>query len=513
MTLTSILIMTLAFLQAFNLARANHRHHCINPKFKFLSLGLAYFLGLFLASSFDCFEIIKLNDEVIPVILITGLLFMIALPGLGWIETAIWIIILINKSLSLWPFIGALSIGILPIILRVVLIYHESAIYQRLFIQQKGSIFTRDYYLGVGAAFSRFLMILITSTAFFYSLRIIGLMTSESNIPWYYFSWTVLVFFVFEYLTKKRVYKAVEEPISDYLDSIITVLVSPLNILTGIPPMGSLFLNRYTSWISHKRNGSLLQSALKIVLPALLSPILIITIIGLLDNHNIIVPDQKDSLLTTHPADFIIIILILVLSVAGLSFFLFHRLKRSMRHEYQRQLLAQTNNYEQRLEIIYQQLNDQKLERGRLEDDIRLRNDQLMNMALVIILKNDFITEMREKIKTSRLKTESSQVREELQKVIIMLTEAISMDKERESFYLMVDDVLRDFFIRLQQRFPDLTQNERRLVAFLRLRLSSKEIASLLNITARSVEMNRYRLRKKLGIAPSESITEYIATL
>ncbi len=153
------------------------------------------------------------------------------------------------------------------------------------------------------------------------------------------------------------------------------------------------------------------------------------------------------------------------------------------------------------------------MEKGRLEEDLRLRNDQLMNMALVIIQKNDFITEMREKIKATRTRSENNQVREELQKVIIMLTEAISMDKERESFYLMVDEHLRDFFIRLQQKFPDLTQNERRLVAFLRLRLSSKEIASLLNITPRSVEMNRYRLRKKLGITPSGSITEFISSL
>lgn len=205
--------------------------------------------------------------------------------------------------------------------------------------------------------------------------------------------------------------------------------------------------------------------------------------------------------------------MILLAILGSTSSFLIYRWKKSLKNEYARQLLTRANDYEQRLAVIYQQLSDQKLEKGRLEEDLRLRNDQLMNMALVIIQKNDFITEMREKIKATRTRSENNQVREELQKVIIMLTEAISMDKERESFYLMVDEHLRDFFIRLQQKFPDLTQNERRLVAFLRLRLSSKEIASLLNITPRSVEMNRYRLRKKLGITPSGSITEFISSL
>ena len=513
MTLTSILIMALAFLQAFNLARANQRHHCINPKLNFLFLGIAYFLGLSLANSIDCLDIIKLNDETIPVILITGLLFMLALPGLGWIETAVWIIILVSKSSTLWWFIGTLSIGVLPVILRLALLYQESNIYQRFFIRQKGSLFIRDYYLGVGATLSRFLMVLMASTAFFYSLRVIELTTLETEIPWYYFSWTILVFIAFGYLTKNRFYKAIDEPITDYLDSIITLLIFPLNILTGVPSVSSLFYNRYTIWNIQKKKDSRIQSTLRIIIPALLSPALIVSIILFPDNHKSTLPIHSESLFVTQPTDYVIIILLFLLFMTGLYFFLFLRNKRSLRQEYMRQLSEQTTNYEHRLEIIYQQLNDQKLEQGRLEDDIRLRNDQLMNMALVIILKNDFISEMREKIKSSRLKSESSQVREELQKVIIMLTEAISMDKERESFYLMVDDVLRDFFIRLQQRFPDLTQNERRLVAFLRLRLSSKEIASLLNITARSVEMNRYRLRKKLGIAPSESITEYIASL
>jgi len=244
-----------------------------------------------------------------------------------------------------------------------------------------------------------------------------------------------------------------------------------------------------------------------------LMPLVIASIVLLFNDQNITLFNQNTSLLNIEDQEYFIISMILLAILGSTSSFLIYRWKKSLKNEYARQLLTRANDYEQRLAVIYQQLSDQKLEKGRLEEDLRLRNDQLMNMALVIIQKNDFITEMREKIKATRTRSENNQVREELQKVIIMLTEAISMDKERESFYLMVDEHLRDFFIRLQQKFPDLTQNERRLVAFLRLRLSSKEIASLLNITPRSVEMNRYRLRKKLGITPSGSITEFISSL
>jgi DNA-binding CsgD family transcriptional regulator len=62
-------------------------------------------------------------------------------------------------------------------------------------------------------------------------------------------------------------------------------------------------------------------------------------------------------------------------------------------------------------------------------------------------------------------------------------------------------------------KFPDLHKNERKLCAYLRLGLSSKEIASLLNISLRSVETFRYRLRKKLGLQPRESITDFVQRL
>jgi DNA-binding CsgD family transcriptional regulator len=58
-----------------------------------------------------------------------------------------------------------------------------------------------------------------------------------------------------------------------------------------------------------------------------------------------------------------------------------------------------------------------------------------------------------------------------------------------------------------------MTENEKRLAALLRLNLSSKEIASILNISPKSVEMNRYRLRKKLGVPSDVGLSEFIREL
>ncbi|MBL6664190.1 MAG: hypothetical protein ISP71_08845, partial [Flavobacteriales bacterium] len=59
----------------------------------------------------------------------------------------------------------------------------------------------------------------------------------------------------------------------------------------------------------------------------------------------------------------------------------------------------------------------------------------------------------------------------------------------------------------------NLTHNDLRLCTYLRLNLSSKEIAQLLNISTKSVEVKRYRLRKKLDLAHEQSLTDYIMNL
>ena len=82
-------------------------------------------------------------------------------------------------------------------------------------------------------------------------------------------------------------------------------------------------------------------------------------------------------------------------------------------------------------------------------------------------------------------------------------------DKFEENFNLVYDN----FMAKLLARFPDLNKNERKLCAYLRLGLSSKEIASLLNISLRSVETFRYRLRKKLGLEQGESMTDFFQHL
>ncbi len=78
-----------------------------------------------------------------------------------------------------------------------------------------------------------------------------------------------------------------------------------------------------------------------------------------------------------------------------------------------------------------------------------------------------------------------------------MITQDLSIDRDREKFQMHINEQNSSFIHRMGESFPSMTENEKRLTSLLRLNLSSKEIASILNISPKSVEMNRYRLRKK----------------
>jgi DNA-binding CsgD family transcriptional regulator len=89
----------------------------------------------------------------------------------------------------------------------------------------------------------------------------------------------------------------------------------------------------------------------------------------------------------------------------------------------------------------------------------------------------------------------------------------ISNEKYFKVFDSYFDDVHQDFLKRLKEKHPELSPKELRLCAYIRMNISSKEIASLLNISIRGVEVSRYRLRKKMGLERETNLTEYILKL
>ena len=84
------------------------------------------------------------------------------------------------------------------------------------------------------------------------------------------------------------------------------------------------------------------------------------------------------------------------------------------------------------------------------------------------------------------------------------------LDEEWKQFSIHFNNVHSNFLITLKEVYPDLNAHEMKLCAYLRMNLSSKEIAQLLSISVRGVEISRYRLRKKLKLHPQEDLFEFL---
>jgi DNA-binding CsgD family transcriptional regulator len=123
-----------------------------------------------------------------------------------------------------------------------------------------------------------------------------------------------------------------------------------------------------------------------------------------------------------------------------------------------------------------------------------------------LIKKNEFLSNIKEKLK----KIDSDK---DLNTVIKIIDKNINNTNDWELFEEAFNNADKDFLKKIKSKHTSLTSNDLRLCAYLRLNLSSKEIAPLLNISVRSVEVKRYRLRKKMNLEHETSLTGYILEL
>ena len=157
------------------------------------------------------------------------------------------------------------------------------------------------------------------------------------------------------------------------------------------------------------------------------------------------------------------------------------------------------------------------LKNQQLEHDLRHKSQELSHTTANIMRKNEILIDLIASLHkiddnvNAQMPTEkiSKQIRH-LQKQI---QENIEHDNDWHRFEENFDVVYENFLGRLSKSFPQLNITDRRLCAYLKMGLSSKEIAPLLNMSVRSVEMTRYRLRKKMGLERDTNLTVFLQQL
>ncbi|HSM62554.1 MAG TPA: triple tyrosine motif-containing protein, partial [Gillisia sp.] len=146
-----------------------------------------------------------------------------------------------------------------------------------------------------------------------------------------------------------------------------------------------------------------------------------------------------------------------------------------------------------------------KLQNEQLEKDMTSKNKELAASTMSLIKKNEFLTNIKDQLKES----ESSKVKSVIRTIDKDINEEYNWNLFKDAF----NNADKEFFKKIKSKHTDLTSNDLKLCAYLRLNLSSKEIAPLLNISVKSVEIKRYRLRKKMLLTREVNLAEYILAI
>ena len=198
--------------------------------------------------------------------------------------------------------------------------------------------------------------------------------------------------------------------------------------------------------------------------------------------------------------------LVIYLILAIIAAYLINRAYKNYYHRQKEKLIEENN----RLLEIKELENEQELMRfknDQLQLEFENKNRELAVSTMNLIKKNELLSTIKDDLKKTGEGDKS------FKSVITTINKNINEDDTWDMFKEAFNNADKDFLKKIKKIHPLLTPNDLRLCAYLRLNLSSKEIAPLLNISVRSVEIKRYRLRKKMDLQHELGLVEYILSI
>lgn len=190
-----------------------------------------------------------------------------------------------------------------------------------------------------------------------------------------------------------------------------------------------------------------------------------------------------------------VVVLLLII-----GFLLFSRLRQKQKRE--------KELHDMRQALMKKELDNTLLEKESLKNKLEYKEAELKNYALYISQRNELIRSFIDELNLLRVDEKTYVTK--FNGLLNKFQYDLEINKEAQDFNITIEEMHKDFFYNLLKRFPNLTVNERRLCAQIRLNLSIKDIASLNNISVKSAEMARYRLRKHFELLHEENLNEFL---
>ncbi|MFC4872683.1 triple tyrosine motif-containing protein [Negadavirga shengliensis] len=211
----------------------------------------------------------------------------------------------------------------------------------------------------------------------------------------------------------------------------------------------------------------------------------------------------------------IILFALLVLLIVS---FLIFAVKRKIKAEKEKARVDEAERTKL-LELEIQQMKleheKRKIERDKeiLEEDVVYKSKELANYTMLLVKKKDLLNELNEEIRQIRDGTSNEKVKSKLRSLQSRIKYNLSDEEHLQVFDSNFERVHQAFFRELKMAYPNFSTKELRLCAFVKMNLTNKEIASILNISVRGVETARYRMRKRLSLDHEVNMVEFLDSL
>lgn len=206
-------------------------------------------------------------------------------------------------------------------------------------------------------------------------------------------------------------------------------------------------------------------------------------------------------------------ILMSLLLMIVLLIYLFFR-QQKLRLKAENELLQQQNqNFQAQKNLSMMEVSAIQMENNLLTQKLETKRREYINTALSISAQREFLQSISERLSDIKQTVDEDQRNRLLNELIVSVGQRKSFSREMDDLYAQIELIHKDFRQKLTTLFPSVTEQEKKLAILLRLNLTSKEISTLMGISPKSVEIARYRFRKRLNLKQGESLTGFLQNL
>jgi hypothetical protein len=151
-----------------------------------------------------------------------------------------------------------------------------------------------------------------------------------------------------------------------------------------------------------------------------------------------------------------------------------------------------------------------KLQNEKLANEVKFKNKELADATMTLVERDSALVKVKDELQKLYRKTGNNH---DIKKTLLLLKDVEQNNSNWEQFVTHFNEVNNDFLKKLKTQHPSVSNTDLKVCTYLKLNLSSKEIAQLMNISVRGVEISRYRLRKKLQIPSGQTLNDFLGKI